>query len=84
MAALAKNIQNVAGRVVVDRTALDGTFTFDLDFELRTASTGSGADDGLGASLFTAVQEQLGLKLESTTGRADVLIVDGAERPTAN
>ena len=63
---------------VVDRTTLPGTFDFDLRFT-----------DGLTAdarfpSLFTAVQEQLGLKLEFTRAPAAVAVIDSAQRPTDN
>ncbi len=81
MTDFARNLQNVAGRVVRDRTALSGAYSFDLDFEYRPPSATS-ADDGLGAAIFTAVQEQLGLKLESTTGPVDVLVIDHVEHPT--
>jgi len=81
MTSFARNLQNVAGRVVVDKTGIDGTFNFDLDFELRTASTG-GSDDGLGPAIFTAVQEQLELKLEATAAPVSVLVVDSASRPS--
>jgi uncharacterized protein (TIGR03435 family) len=81
MTNLARNLQNVAGRVVLDRTVLDGTYSFDLDFEYRPASAASG-DDGLGAAIFTAVQDQLGLKLDATKGPVDVLVIDRVEKPT--
>jgi uncharacterized protein (TIGR03435 family) len=81
MTNFARNLQNVAGRVVLDRTALGGPYSFDLAFEYRPPSATS-ADDGLGAAIFTALQEQLGLKLESTTGPVDVLVIDHVERPT--
>jgi uncharacterized protein (TIGR03435 family) len=81
MTNFARNLQNVAGRVVLDRTVLDGTYSFDLDFEYRPASATSG-DDGLGAAIFTAVQDQLGLKLDATKGPVDVLVIDHVERPT--
>ena len=81
MTNFARNLQNVAGRVVLDRTALGGPYSFDLEFEYRPPSATS-ADDGLGAAIFTAVQEQLGLKLESTTGPVDVLVIDHVEHPT--
>jgi len=81
MANFARNLQNIAGRVVLDRTALGGPYSFDLDFEYRPLSATS-ADEGLGAGVFTAVQEQLGLKLESTKGPVDVLVIDHIEKPT--
>jgi uncharacterized protein (TIGR03435 family) len=70
-----------AGRRVFDKTGLQGFY----DIELRWTPTLAGdaaRDDSV--SIFTAVQEQLGLKLESTTAPLDVLVVDHIERPTAN
>jgi uncharacterized protein (TIGR03435 family) len=64
------------GRPVVDRTGLTGRF----DFTLTWAPEGS--TDTNAPSIFTAVQEQLGLKLEPARGPVDVLVVDSAERPT--
>jgi len=81
MTNFARNLQNVAGRVVLDRTELLGTYTFDLDFEYRPLSATTAAD-GLGGAIFTAIQEQLGLKLESTTGPVEVLVIDHVEPPT--
>jgi uncharacterized protein (TIGR03435 family) len=69
---------------VLDRTGLSGLFDLDLEWTLEQApSLGTGAPlptDGV--SIFTAVQEQLGLKLESTEGRLDVLVLDRVEKPT--
>ncbi len=64
------------GLPVVDKTGLTGLYAFDLHFSVRE-------DDGL-PSIFTAVQEQLGLKLEPTKTPMEVLVVDHFERPTAN
>ena len=63
-------------RTVVDKTGIDGP----LDFTLTWAPEGS--TDTEAPSIFTAVQEQLGLKLEPARGPIDVLVIDGAERPT--
>lgn len=78
-----------AGRDVVDRTGLSGTFEADLLFMPENALGGLSLDriarDPLfqgRAGLFTALQEQLGLKLEPATGPVQVLVIDRAERPT--
>jgi uncharacterized protein (TIGR03435 family) len=65
-----------AGRPVFERTGLKGYY--DIDLEWAPSPT----DDG--PSLFTAVQEQLGLKLESTKAPLDVIVIEHAERPTEN
>jgi len=75
------------GRVVINRTELQGTFDLDLDFAPEPpagAPTPSldAAPPADSPSIFTAVQEQLGLKLESTRGPVKVLVVDRVERPT--
>ena len=75
---------------MVDRTGLSGHFSFDLKFaqELRpTAAPAATAPDApptddAGPSLFTALQQQLGLKLNSTRGPVEVLVIDSAEQPT--
>jgi uncharacterized protein (TIGR03435 family) len=78
-----------AGRDVVDRTGLSGTFDVDLLFIPEIALGGIPAEriarDPLyqgRAGFFTALPEQLGLKLEPTTGAVQVLVIDRAERPT--
>jgi hypothetical protein len=76
---------NAAGRVVLDRTGLTGGFDVDLYWSpARTLVTGAAPPEVDGASLFTAVQEQLGLKLEARTERQDVYVVDHIEPPTPN
>jgi uncharacterized protein (TIGR03435 family) len=71
--------------VVVNRTGLTGGFDVDLYWSpARTAVGGAVPPEVDGPSLFTAVQEQLGLKLEPRTERQDVYVVDSIERPTPN
>lgn len=65
------------GRTVVNDTGLTGRF----DIELRIVD---GTPQEIGASVFTAVQEQLGLKLESRRMVIPVVVIDHVERPTAN
>ena len=74
---------------MLDRTAVAGTFTLELDWtpdEIPPGPPSPGAPevraiDPNRPSIFTAVQEQLGLKLESTTGPVDVLVIDHIEQP---
>ncbi|HWF11479.1 MAG TPA: TIGR03435 family protein [Bryobacteraceae bacterium] len=76
--ALADRLASAAfqlGRPVVDRTGLIGTFDFTLEWKPE-----SGADGYPEPSLFTAIQEQLGLKLEKQKGTVEVLVVDSALR----
>jgi uncharacterized protein (TIGR03435 family) len=81
MATLAGLLGTASGRIVVDRTNLAGDYTFTLSYAMpRTSSTG--ADDG--PLVFTALQEQLGLKLEPARAPIDTLVIDHIERPTEN
>jgi uncharacterized protein (TIGR03435 family) len=73
---LVANLHDWAGRSVVDRTGLTGRFDFTLNW------APDGATDSDAPSIFTALQEQLGFKLEPARGPVDVLVVDSAERPT--
>jgi uncharacterized protein (TIGR03435 family) len=66
-------------RPVIDQTGLKGRYAFTLNWSEDGASPTSGAP-----SVFTAIQEQLGLKLEATKGPVTFLVIDHAERPSAN
>jgi uncharacterized protein (TIGR03435 family) len=69
-------------RPVVDRTGLDGTF--DVNLQWTPAPTGPTADNAIFGSIFTAVQEQLGLKLESQRALIEVTVIDSVELPIPN
>ncbi len=77
---LAGNLSNWAGRLVVDRTGL--TERYDGELSWTPDDAPPGVVDPNAPSLFTAVEEQLGLKLQSTMGPVDVLVIDSVERPT--
>ncbi len=83
----ASGISNQVGRAVVDRTGLTGSWDFELTFaaEPPRGPLPPGVElppvDPDAPNLFTAVQEQLGLKLESTKGPVDVLVIERVERP---
>ena len=87
---LVNQLSQQLGRSVVDKTGLTGLYDFDLkwtpesgEFQFGPADAGSPPDPA-GPSIFTAIQEQLGLKLESTKSPVDVLVIDSAERPSEN
>ena len=89
MTGLASSLSYFAGRPVVDMTGLTGAYDFTLDFlpDASWAMKGSFAekeanrtDAPEGPSIFTAVQEQLGLKLEPRKAPVEVLVVDRVDR----
>ncbi len=88
MAALARSMSNQAGRIIVDKTGLTGGFDFDLEFTPDPAAAGAqppaGPTDANMPSLFTALEEQLGLKLLPQRGPVEMLVIDRVERPTEN
>jgi uncharacterized protein (TIGR03435 family) len=74
-------------RPVIDTTGITGNFDFHLEFAPDDATPGLlplDLDPTGGTSIFTAVQEQLGLKLESGKGPREYLVVDHVERPSEN
>ena len=74
LSALIDSIAESVEGSVVDRTVLSGRFDVDLKWSVSTEP------DAI--SVFTALQEQLGLKLEPSRGTLDVLVIDSVERPT--
>jgi uncharacterized protein (TIGR03435 family) len=84
----ANGISGQVGRMVIDRTGLAGNWDFELTFapERPLGALPPGVEpppvDPNAPTLFTAVQEQLGLKLDSTKGPVDVLVIDSVEQPT--
>lgn len=77
----ARGLSLNTGRFVMDVTGLTGPYDFELKWtpEERTGDAGATTD---GASLFTALQEQLGLKLEPRQAPVNVFVIESAERPT--
>ena len=87
MAQLAARLAPHAGREVIDRTNLAGEFAFELRYgpELPPIVTGARVPPTSGGeSLFTAVREQLGLAFKAGRAPLDVIVIDGAQRPTEN
>jgi uncharacterized protein (TIGR03435 family) len=86
MNVFANNLSQRMQRVVVDRTGLSGNWDFELTFapEPPTGPLPPGVElppsDPNAPSLVTAIQEQLGLRLQSTKGPVDVLVVDRIEQ----
>ncbi|MBV8811487.1 MAG: TIGR03435 family protein [Acidobacteriaceae bacterium] len=95
---LADTLSRQLGRTVVDETGLKGIYNFNLQWtpDESQAQMFKGAPDGKepangapppessGPSVFTAIQEQLGLKLESQKGPVEILVIDHVERPSEN
>jgi uncharacterized protein (TIGR03435 family) len=71
----------VHDRPIIDRTGLPGSYDFKLRYTYDEANT---TDPNAPPGLFTAIQEQLGLKLEPVKAPIDVFVIDHVERPSAN
>ena len=80
---LSAQITNL-GRPVVDRTNLAGEWDFDLETTFAPAAANAGTADTSAPSVFVALQEQLGLKLDPTRTPVKVMVVDNAQRPAEN
>jgi uncharacterized protein (TIGR03435 family) len=76
----ARLLQGQAGRVVIDNTALTGTY--DIEFETVRPNVSVQSDQCDAPSLFAALEEQLGLKLESDEGPVEMLVIDAVSKPT--
>jgi uncharacterized protein (TIGR03435 family) len=89
MASLANTLAALLGRAVVDQTGLKGNYDFDLDYDPgergRNPDPPAGTPEPDGEPLLTAIQSQLGLKLEARKAPVEIIVVDHAERtPAAN
>ena len=73
-------LEALVGRPVLNRTGFSGSFNLHLEFDHLNPSE----SDGTKPSIFSALREQLGLRLESGRDRAEVLVIDHAERPGEN
>jgi len=75
-------------RPVIDKTGLTGVYNFSLDFSYQQISVATSAEGGApepsSPDIFTALQKQLGLKLEAGRGPVSQLVVDHVERPSEN
>ncbi len=81
MARLVRNLAVPAGRPVVDKTVLVGKYHITLDY---AADSSPDAVNGSIPTLFTALQDQLGLKLEPSRTTQDTLVIESVERPSGN
>ena len=88
MADFARALTNAVGSVVVDKTGLTQKFDVRVEFSSRAGMGKPGAPppepEASGFSLFSAIERQLGLRLERAKGPVEVLVIERAERPSAN
>jgi len=94
MEMLGATLSNVTGRPVVDKTGLTGKYDFVLEWtpdvgaDARAQGFGNGINEPApapgGPTIFTALQEQLGLRLDSQKGPVQTIVIDRAEKPSEN
>lgn len=84
----AKTLTRIMDRPVLDKTQLSGNYDFRLHFDPSTASAAvmaaASTADSTEPSIFTAIQEQIGLKLDPRREPVDVLVIDHVEKPSGN
>lgn len=93
MSNLATALAPQVGRIIIDRTDLTGNYDFELTYAPEALGAGGGPPlinggpvpvDPNAPTLFTALQEQLGLKLDAQRGPVDVVVIDRLEQPAAD
>jgi uncharacterized protein (TIGR03435 family) len=97
VATFASQLSYALGRAVIDKTGILGEFSFDLEWTPVPGEDGGPTSSGLppgtpveppptldGPSIFTAIEQQLGLRLKSARGPVEVLVIDGAQLPTGD
>jgi uncharacterized protein (TIGR03435 family) len=80
MDALAAQLAGTTSHIVQNKTGLTGVYDFTLQYD----DSNPPPPDSTAPSIYTALEEQLGLKLESSKGPVQVLVIDYVERPSAN
>jgi len=86
MPMLAEDLADTLGRPVIDKTGLTGQYDWKLEWawEAGTGGTEAPRQANAGPTIFTALQDQLGLKLESSKGPVDTYVIDHIDRPSEN
>jgi bla regulator protein blaR1 len=89
LAVLASLLEGPAKRLVIDRTGLAGNWDLEVNYTPDRSQLPPGVElpssiDPNGPSLFTAIEEQLGLKLRPARGPVEVLVIDSVQQPTPN
>ena len=90
MAYFVRALTNELRKPVIDKTGLTGAYDFTLEFAPEQAPRAASDDPGAppsepgAASIFTAIQQQLGLKLEAGRGPVQIFVIDHIERPSGN
>jgi len=81
---LASSLSYLMGSTVVNKTGIQGRFRYRLKWNPEADRLDSRSGDDRWISVLTALQEQLGLKLESRKGDVEFLVIDGVDRPSEN
>ena len=86
ISSLAADLSPRVDRIILDKTGLKGKYDISLQWSPDEIASGKqeGTETNSGPSIFTALQEQLGLKLEATKGPVDTIVIDHVETPSEN